>query len=87
MFSKPAEPDSRLFHLRRFYYDTAFAANPVTMQALKTLASTSQIIFGTDSPFGNATASVEQLMNCGLSPEELRAVERENAAKLLPKYA
>jgi len=87
MFSKPAEPDSRLFHLRRFYYDTAFAANPVTMQALKTLASTSQIIFGTDSPFGNGAASVEQLMNCGLSSEELRAVERENAAKLLPKYA
>jgi 6-methylsalicylate decarboxylase len=87
IFSKPAEPDSRLFHLRRFYYDTAFAANPVTMQALKTLASTSQIVFGTDSPFGNSAAGAEALMNCGLTPDELRAVERVNAAKLFPKYA
>jgi 6-methylsalicylate decarboxylase len=85
--SKQAAPDSRLFHLRRFHYDTAFAANPVTMQALKTLASTSQILFGTDSPFGSGAAGVEALANCGLSTDELRAVERENAARLFPKYA
>lgn len=87
LFSRPAEPDSRLSHLRRFYYDTAFAANPVNVQALKTLASTSQILFGTDTPFGNSAAGAEALMYCGLSADELRAVERDNAARLLPKYA
>jgi len=87
MFSKPAERDSRLFHLRRFYYDTAFAANPVTIQALKTLASTSQIVFGTDSPFADAMPTVQGLVHCGLTADELRAIERGNAAKLFPKYA
>jgi predicted TIM-barrel fold metal-dependent hydrolase len=87
VFSKPAEPDSGLFHLRRFYYDTALVANPVNMQELKTLVPTSQILFGTDAPFGSTTATVEALMHCGFSPDDLRAVERENAARLLPKYA
>ena len=31
--SKTPDPDSRLHHLRRFYYDTAGAANPVNMQS------------------------------------------------------
>src|SRR5688572_5027323 len=35
--AKTPEPNTRLHHLRRFYYDTAGSANPVNMQALKTL--------------------------------------------------
>jgi hypothetical protein len=31
-----AAPNSRLYHLRRFYYDTAGSFSPVQMQALKT---------------------------------------------------
>jgi predicted TIM-barrel fold metal-dependent hydrolase len=32
--AKPAAPNSRLFHLRRFFYDTAMSTNPVQIQAL-----------------------------------------------------
>ena len=48
----PAEPNSRLYHIRRFYYDTAGSANPILMQALAKLAGSSQIVLGSDFPFG-----------------------------------
>jgi predicted TIM-barrel fold metal-dependent hydrolase len=60
----------------------------VQMQALKTIAGVSQILFGTDYPFGGDAAKHQQgLEKCGFSAEELRGIHRENALKLLPKYA
>jgi predicted TIM-barrel fold metal-dependent hydrolase len=85
--AKPAAPNSRLHHLRRFYYDTAGSANPVNMQALKTLAGTSQIVFGTDAPFFDGAPQVQGLLRAGFSQEELRSVERDNALKLVPRFA
>jgi 6-methylsalicylate decarboxylase len=85
--AKPAAPNSRLFHLRRFYYDTAMSTNPVQIQALKTIAGASQILFGTDYPFGGDAIKHRQgLEKCSLNAEELRGVYRENAARLIPKY-
>src|SRR5437016_13721834 len=46
--AKPVENNSRLYHVRRFYYDTAGSANPIQIQSLKLLVPTSQIVFGTD---------------------------------------
>jgi predicted TIM-barrel fold metal-dependent hydrolase len=81
------EPNSRLYHLRRFYYDTAQSTNTVQMQALKTIAGASQIVFGTDYPFGATAAKhVQGLRECGLSAEELQAVYTGNALRLFPKY-
>ena len=85
--AKPAEPDSRLHHLRRFYYDTAGAANPVNMQALKTLVSTAQIVFGTDAPFFDGAPIVQGLRTSGFTAEEIRAVERDNLLKVLPRFS
>ena len=85
--AKPAEANSRLYHIRRFYYDTAGSANPVQIQSLKLLVPASQIVFGTDFPFANPAATVAGLETSGLSQEELRGVYRENALKFLPKYA
>jgi predicted TIM-barrel fold metal-dependent hydrolase len=86
-FAKPAAPNSRLYHLRRFYYDTAMATNPVQIGALKTIAGASQILFGTDYPFGGDAVKHRQgLEKCGLTPDELRGIFRENTAKLLPQY-
>jgi hypothetical protein len=47
----PAKPNSGLYHLRRFYYDTASSANPVQMHAMKEFVGASQIVFGTDFPY------------------------------------
>jgi len=85
--TKPAEANSRLDLLRKFYYDTAQSTNPVLLQSLKLLVPGSQIVYGSDFPFANAAAQVAGLQSCGLSADELRAVYRTNAAKMLPKYA
>jgi len=85
--AKKAEPNSRLGQLRRFYYDTAGSTNPIQMTALKTLVSTSQIVFGTDFPFGSSFNTAAGLQNCGFTAEELRSIDRGNAINILPKYA
>jgi 6-methylsalicylate decarboxylase len=84
--AKPAQPNSRLYHLRRFYYDTAQSVNTVQMQGLKTIAGASQIVFGTDFPFVTAARTLAGLEKCGFSPEEMRGIQRETALKLLPNF-
>jgi predicted TIM-barrel fold metal-dependent hydrolase len=87
--AKPVEANSRLHHVRRFFYDTAGSANPITMQSLKLLVPVSQIVFGSDYPFGGGAIvpTVTGLESSGFSQQELRGVYRENALKFLPKYA
>lgn len=82
-FARPAEPNSRLFHLRRFFYDTAGATNPVAMQALKTLVPVSQILFGTDAPFFDGAPQVAGLQASGFSAAELGDIERGNTLRLV----
>src|SRR5262245_51410368 len=80
--------DSRLAQLRRFYFDTAGSANPVTMQGLRTLVGSSQIVYGTDYPFGgtNGPANiVRNLQRCGFTAAELSGIERENALKIMAR--
>jgi 6-methylsalicylate decarboxylase len=79
--------DSRLFHVRRFYYDTAASANPVAMQGLKTLlGGTSHIVFGTDLPYGTSAQMRRALQTVGFSAAELAGIERDNALTILPNY-
>jgi len=85
--ARPAEVNSRLYHLRRFYYDTAQSANPILMQSLKQLVPASQIVFGTDFPFANPGVHVTGLETSGLSAQELRGIYRDNALKILPRRA
>ena len=82
----PAEPNSALHHLRRFYYDSAGSANAVQMQGLKSLVGISQVVLGSDFPFTtNAILStVRALQHCGLTDEELLAINRQNALQLVP---
>jgi hypothetical protein len=57
------------------------------MAALRKLVSTSQIVFGTDFPFGRSANIAEGLEECGIfSADELRSIDRENAFKILPKF-
>jgi predicted TIM-barrel fold metal-dependent hydrolase len=50
------------------------------------LVGTSQIVFGTDHPFGNSANIAAALQKVGLSTDELRGIDRDNALKMLPKY-
>jgi predicted TIM-barrel fold metal-dependent hydrolase len=77
---------TKLGQLRRFFYDTAGAANIVNMQALKSIVPASQIVLGTDFPWYTPAAIVAGLAESGLIPAELRCIERDNALRLLPQY-
>jgi len=80
------EPNSRLYHLRRFYYDTAVSANPIQMTALKSLVGASQIVFGSDFPFVSPLETIQGLQHSGLSNAELRGIEAENALRIFPRW-
>ena len=85
--AKQADPKSKLGQLRRFYYDTAGSTNPIQMTALKTLVGTSQIMFGTDFPFGRSANIAAGLEESGvLNEAEMKAVNRENAVRVLNKF-
>jgi predicted TIM-barrel fold metal-dependent hydrolase len=85
--AKPPELNSRMYHVKRFYYDTAGAANAVQMQALKSPVGWSQIVYGTDFPFVNAPATSLGVDRSGFTAEELRAINRENALLFLPRFS
>jgi len=81
-------PKGVAYELQKFYYDTAQAFNPYTMPSFKKFVPTSQILFGTDFPLGGGSAAVVAKGlrdNGGFTDAELRAIERENALKLLPR--
>jgi predicted TIM-barrel fold metal-dependent hydrolase len=71
--------------LARFYYDTAQTSNPVTMGALRQVVPTTQILFGTDFPYRTSIEHVEGLRRSGFNEEDLSAIYRENALKLMPQ--
>ena len=83
---RPPAANSKLYHLRRFYYDTAQMTDFLQLGALKGLVGATQIVFGADYPYSTIVNHVEQLKNAGLSAAELAGIDRENALRILPKY-
>ena len=73
--------------MERFYYDTANAMTIHPLASLTKLVAPTQILFGTDFPFLTAKATAAGLHEVGLfNTAELQAIERRNAAQLMPKY-
>jgi 6-methylsalicylate decarboxylase len=77
--------DGVMGELRRFYYDTAQASNPVAMAALTKMVAVSQILFGTDYPYRTSEEHVRGLAGI-FGPDDLKKIERENAMRLLPHW-
>jgi predicted TIM-barrel fold metal-dependent hydrolase len=70
--------------LNRFFYDTAQVSNAVTIEALAKLVPVSQIVFGSDFPFRTSAETVVGL-NQRFKGKVLRGIERDNAARILPR--
>lgn len=84
--AKDTVPEGTLAELKRFYYDTAQTSNKASMSALAAIIPTSQILFGTDFPYRTGKDHVEGLRKAGVfSEDEMSAIERGNALKLLPR--
>jgi predicted TIM-barrel fold metal-dependent hydrolase len=82
----PSAPGGVIRHLKRFHYDTAQAAHPWALMGLTRLVASSQILFGTDFPYRTAAETARGIVDFGFSESDLRAIDRDNALRLLPRW-
>lgn len=78
-------PDGYRAELARLHFDTATSANPIALGALRAVVPVSQILFGSDFPYGRIGPTLAGLENCGLTKTERAAIERGNALRLVPR--
>jgi len=71
--------------LRRLNYDIAGTAYGPAIAALKTMAPVSQILLGSDYPYVPIGDTVNGMRALDFTPDELRAIGRDNALRLLPR--
>ena len=85
--AKDRMPAGFVAEAKKFYYDTAGAANRGAIASLLELVPSSHILFGTDFPPGGTNlALAKAVAELGFFKEnDLRAIERENAVRLLPR--
>ena len=73
-----------MHELAKFHYDMAQGNHPGALDALKRIAPVSQYLYGTDYPFRDGAEVNDGLARYGFSAAEVRAIERDNALKLMP---
>ena len=79
-----AMPKGLMYELRKFHYDTAQGNHSGALAALMKVVTPSQVLFGTDFPFRDGAEEIGGLSAFQFRPEDLRAIERDNALKLIP---
>ena len=77
-------PDGPIPILKRYNYEIAQGNTAGQLAALMKLVPVSQVMFGSDYPFVAGIEAVEGLIEYRFSEADQRAIERENALKLLP---
>jgi 6-methylsalicylate decarboxylase len=80
-------PHGALAEFDKLYYDTANATAAPSMAALMAMAPISQMVFGSDYPYFSLEENVAGLAKIRLTQAERQAINRGNAARLLPRLA
>jgi 6-methylsalicylate decarboxylase len=81
-------PNGFKHELRKFYYDMAQGNHPGALDALAHIAPVSQYLYGTDFPFRDGAEVNGALARYArFSSAERRAIDRDNALRLLPSLA
>jgi predicted TIM-barrel fold metal-dependent hydrolase len=78
-------PDGIDFELKRLYYETANSAYAPNMAALLKYVPIGQVLFGSDFPYVAVTENVSDLGRAGLSVDDRKAIERDNALRLIAR--
>jgi len=80
-------PQGVMSELTRLHYDTANASFAPTMAALLKFVPISQVLFGSDFPYYSLEENVGLLAELALTQAERQAIDRGNAARLMPRFA
>jgi len=78
-------PNGVEYELKRLYYEIAGSANRPAIAALTNLVPTSQILFGSDYPWGRIATTADAMAQAGFSAADIRAVGRDNALALFAR--
>jgi len=79
-------PNGVLYELRKLNYDIANATSASSLAALMNLVSTTQILWGSDFPYRPVDPTANGWDTYQVSSEIKRAVNRDNALKLFPRF-
>jgi predicted TIM-barrel fold metal-dependent hydrolase len=71
--------------LKKLHYDVALAAYKPALAALFTYVPISQVLLGSDYPFGMTGDGIRGLAEYGLKPGDLDSIYRGNAERLIPR--
>jgi predicted TIM-barrel fold metal-dependent hydrolase len=83
----PRMPDGVEAVVRKYFYEIAQGHEPEQFAALLKLIPVSQILFGSDFPYRDASAAAKGLDAWPFSPAERAAIDHETALRLLPHLA
>src|SRR5712692_2813432 len=83
---KPSHlPNGPLPEFAKLHYELAQGNTPGQIAALLKMVSISQVMYGTDYPFRDGAEVNKGIADWGFDAANLRAIERDNALKLLPR--
>ena len=71
--------------LKKLHYDVALAGNRPALAALFAFVPVSQVLLGSDYPFGTSGDGIRGLEEFGVTPGDLDAIYRGNAQRLIPR--
>jgi predicted TIM-barrel fold metal-dependent hydrolase len=80
-------PHGAMYELKKLHYDIANSTNPSAMPALMNLVPTSQILFGSDTPYVPIAVTAGGFDRMTLDDDARYAINRGNALKLFPRLA
>jgi len=78
-------PNGPLPIFQRFYYEIAQGNTPGQLAALMQMVKISQVMFGSDYPFRKGIEAVEGVHAYKFSPDEIKAIDSENAIRVMPR--
>jgi predicted TIM-barrel fold metal-dependent hydrolase len=81
----PRMPDGPVPIVRKYFYEIAQGNMPGQFAALLQLVPVSQLMFGSDYPFREASEAVEGLDSYGFSVADRASINRQTALQLLPR--
>ena len=86
---RPGKEPGSLLHdateqFGKLYFDTANAANPPALAALRAFANPGRILFGTDYPYSPLARGADDLAHAEMTPPQRKAIETDNALLLMP---